>query len=155
MTSICLMHIILLRIVNIRQNEKRIFNPQDRKSADKWPRMWVSIQIFLIVSEINPGLFLLYVRVCICVTECRQINGHAFGNQAPRQTLLAEDKDTHVRIVSLSRSEKSSRKLSSIIAVPRNQKYDQFTMLRSSYAFSREVCIVSHRVIRILSYLIA
>lgn len=108
---------------NARSNEERIFDPRDGKSADKWPLsayVGVAIRIFLIISEINPGHFLLYVRVCTCVTECRQINGHAFGNRAPRQTLLTEDKDTHVRIVSLSRSKKSSRKLSPIIAVPRN-----------------------------------
>lgn len=104
---------------NARSNEERIFDPRDRESADEWPLAAnVGVIIQVLQSEINPGFF-SFIQYA-CVTECRQINGHAFGNRAPHQTLPAEDKDTHVRIVSPSRSEKSSRKLSPIIAVPRN-----------------------------------
>jgi len=92
----------------------------EKESADEWPRIAdVGVAIRVPPSRINPATF-LSLLFFLAMRACDRDVDKSMATPLGTALLLAEDKDAHVQIVSPARSEKSSRKLSPIIAVPRS-----------------------------------
>lgn len=90
---------------------------RDREFADEWPQA-TDVGVVIRVFQRGINLALSFCTVCDQDVDKSIATPLRTGRRAA--PLPTEDKDAHVRIVSPSRSEKSFRKLSPIIAVPRN-----------------------------------